>query len=45
MRKTDFDAADQIANIYQNVRKLGTHRSGYKPFSFYITKHLQKTTP
>ena len=35
-----FGAVDQIASVYWNGTKLGTHEGGYLPFSFDVTAHL-----
>jgi beta-galactosidase/beta-glucuronidase len=40
-----FGAVDWEATVYFNGRKLGTHRGGYTPFSFDITKDLRPAGP
>jgi len=35
-----FDAVDWDATVWLNGKMLGTHRGGYDPFTFDITKHL-----
>lgn len=37
-----FGAVDQIANVWLNDEYLGKHEGGYLPFSFDITKIIQK---
>ncbi|MGN0521085.1 MAG: glycoside hydrolase family 2 protein [Eubacterium sp.] len=36
----NFGAVDQIATVYLNGKKLGTHHGGYTPFKFELTKFL-----
>jgi beta-galactosidase/beta-glucuronidase len=40
-----FGAVDWEATVYFNGRKLGTHRGGYTPFSFDVTKELRPAGP
>lgn len=35
-----FGAVDQIATVYLNGKELGTHKGGYTPFKFELTKAL-----
>ncbi len=36
-----FGAVDQVAAVYLNGQRLGSHEGGYEAFSFDITPHLQ----
>ncbi len=37
-----FGAVDQVAEVYLNAGKLGSHIGGYAPFSFDITEYLSE---
>ena len=37
-----FGAVDQIATVYLNGQKLGSHEGGYLPFSFDISKVVKR---
>lgn len=37
-----FGAVDQIATVYLNGNKIGTHSGGYTPFSFEITDCIKE---
>ena len=37
-----FGAVDQVAEVFLNGNKLGSHIGGYAPFSFDITEHLSE---
>ena len=37
-----FGAVDQIATVWLNGKKLGSHEGGYLPFSFDITKAVKR---
>ena len=37
-----FDAVDQIAEIWLNGKRLGSHTGGYLPFTFDITDVVSK---
>ena len=37
-----FGAVDQIATVWLNGEKLGSHEGGYLPFSFDITKSVKR---
>ena len=37
-----FGAVDQVAEIFINEKRLGTHEGGYLPFSFDITSFLKE---
>ena len=36
-----FGAVDQVAAVYLNGQRLGSHEGGYEAFSFDITQHVQ----
>lgn len=36
-----FDAVYEVAEVWLNGKSLGTHRGGYTPFEFDVTKELQ----
>ncbi|MEQ9438689.1 MAG: glycoside hydrolase family 2 TIM barrel-domain containing protein [Cyclobacteriaceae bacterium] len=36
-----FGAVDWESTVYVNGTEVGTHRGGYDPFTFDVTKHLQ----
>ncbi len=36
----NFGAVDQIATVYLNCEKIGTHKGGFTPFTFEITESL-----
>ncbi len=36
-----FDAVYEVAEVWLNGKSLGTHRGGYTPFEFDVTKQLQ----
>lgn len=38
-----FGAVDQIAKVYLNGEKLGSHIGGYLPFSFDITEQIRRS--
>ncbi|MCD7872594.1 MAG: glycoside hydrolase family 2 [Clostridiales bacterium] len=37
----NFGAVDQIADVYLNGHKLGTHTGGYTPFKFELTDYIK----
>ena len=37
----EFEAVRQIAEVYLNGRRLGTHKTGFTPFGFDLTPHLR----
>ena len=39
-----FDAVDWETTVWLNGKMIGSHRGGYHPFTFDITKHLTKDT-
>jgi len=41
----NFDAVDWETTVWVNGTELGTHRGGYEPFSFDITRSLKKSGP
>ena len=37
----EFEAARQVAEVYLNGRLLGVSKTGFTPFGFDLTPHLQ----
>src|SRR5690606_27664624 len=41
----EFESVRQIAEVYLNGQKVGTHKSGFTPFGFDLTPFLKSGQP